>query len=234
MIGERTISMNRIFVTRLARVALAAVILATTSSLVPAAVQPVEASHNHGKIGCGTLVEGTITTSDYNDFWIFSGEADDQVTIRMTSTSGNLDSQVTLWLKDSNGSSYHLLKMAGTAGGNSDAVISNFTLPKTGTYAVGSRRFNGNQGTTTGSYKLTLTCSNDLSGGNSSNSCPKPGGSINWENMITAYNTHNRVETPDGDFWAFRANSGDRIQLWLKSDFFRILGCISMSQVGKD
>ena len=164
--------MNRKTVRRLVRASLAAVMVVTALSFVPKPAQLVEASPNNGNkyIKCGVPVYGKITTSDHYDFWRFNRKAGDKVNITMTRTSGNLDSMVVLWLKKDVSSGYKKMTLAGSAGGSSGAFISNFTLPKTGTYIIGAERVNTKGGTTTGNYKLTLTCSGSSSSSSSSSS----------------------------------------------------------------
>lgn len=219
--------MNRKTVIRLANLVLIAMIMAVPMLLVPEAVQPVEASSNQDNIRCGRTVYGQITTNGYYDNWYFDGNAGDKVTIRMKRTSGNLETMVRLWFYVS-GPGDQLLEWAGTAGGSGDAVISNFSLPKKGTYRINARRIGGEEGTTTGSYWLTLDCNtgsssgsessnSNSSGGISSNSCPQyGGGSTAWEGEIGA-STNDKVETLNGDLWVFEAEYGDRVQIDLST-----------------
>ncbi|MGD2048284.1 MAG: PPC domain-containing protein [Chloroflexota bacterium] len=174
---------------------------------------------------CGGTKTGVITDSDYYDYWYFTGTAGDKVSIGMSGTSGNLDSMIRLYYSTPSSDDFEWLKTAGSAGGNRGAAISNFTLPKTGTYSINPRRINGRDGTTTGTYRLAWTCSSSSSGASSSSGCPRRGGgATSWEGKIGAEN-NNRLTTDRGDLWVFEAAYGDSVEIKLKTpDFKPFLG----------
>jgi hypothetical protein len=91
-------------------------------------------------------IEGELTESELTAVYTFSGQAGDEVIIRMT--SDDFDSYLTL--SDESGFE---LTYNDDGGGNLNSLIGPFPLPETGTYTIEARSLGG---TDTGSYTLTL------------------------------------------------------------------------------
>jgi hypothetical protein len=97
-----------------------------------------------------TEITGVINNILPYENFIFQGKADDIVTIRMTATSGNLDSLLTLYQGDKQ------IVFDDDSGGNKNAAIIGFRLPEDGLYRIEASRFNREAGTTEGNYTLRL------------------------------------------------------------------------------
>lgn len=124
-------------------------------------VQPVLAQD--GWLEYGDSVTGYIDNENFEFNWEFSGNAGDIVDISMEGISGDLDTHLRLFNED-----FRLLEMDDDSGLNavSDALISNFELPYTGTYFIIASRYDQGSGTSSGDYRLTLTL---LSSGETNN-----------------------------------------------------------------
>ncbi|GAG17726.1 unnamed protein product, partial [marine sediment metagenome] len=101
-----------------------------------------------GEIGYGETVEGVLTGSAQHE-WVFDGEEGDTVNIAMNAVDEDLDCYLELygpdgmWLTDDDDS-----------GGNSNAEISKFELPLSGTYRIVARGYSDED---VGKYELILT-----------------------------------------------------------------------------
>lgn len=106
----------------------------------------------------GESLTGAITNDRYALFYQFEGDADDQVMIRVERLTDDLDPIVILRDADNN-------NLPG--GSNDDAdpdtrdSLLAYTLPATGEYVISVTRFGVRDGTTTGSFRLTLQRSNE-------------------------------------------------------------------------
>jgi len=97
-------------------------------------------------------VDGTISPDDFDDWFIFRGNAGDVITLRMAARSGDLDPF--LILTDFNG--YELAHNDDAASDTRDAAITDFTLPAEGTYLVRATRYGFANGPTAGDYRLVI------------------------------------------------------------------------------
>ncbi|HEX3054477.1 MAG TPA: PPC domain-containing protein [Aggregatilineaceae bacterium] len=101
----------------------------------------------------GQSVTGSITTTDAFRLYSFEGEQGDKVTIGLSASGGNLDTAVFLISPEGILVAYNDDVEAGT---NSDSVISNVSLPSTGTYLIVATHYGLRVGGTTGNYTLDL------------------------------------------------------------------------------
>ncbi len=92
------------------------------------------------------VVEGELTSDALTAYFSFSGQAGDEVIIRMT--SDDFDSYLTLSDEDGVELTYN-----DDGGGNLNSLIGPFELPETGSYTIEARSLGG---TSTGKYTLTL------------------------------------------------------------------------------
>ena len=104
-------------------------------------------------ISYGTSVTGKISADDDQDLYAFYARQGEVITVSMTRVDGNLDA----FLELLNASQEALL--SNDDGGNGqNALIDNYTIPRSGLYFVRARRFFGSSGNanTQGAYVLVL------------------------------------------------------------------------------
>lgn len=101
----------------------------------------------------GTLVYGDEMTATLDPGkrhnWLFEGDEGDVVTISMVALDESLDAYLELFSP-----SGERLTTDDDSGGNSNAMLSEFELPETGTYRILARGFGGSSA---GEYELALT-----------------------------------------------------------------------------
>lgn len=107
------------------------------------------------EIAYGETQRGSIDETTPSVTYRFRGRADTNIDISMQRTGGDLNCY--LYLLDETG---QLLFEDNDSGGNGDAQIA-YTLPSDGEYLVVATRLGQAQGTTSGSYVLTLTADAD-------------------------------------------------------------------------
>lgn len=103
----------------------------------------------------GDVATGTINDSNLDDRYVFTGNADDIVTIRMEATDGDLDTYVSIL--NENGVEIAFNDDDFGIGGSKDSAILSFKLPTNGTYTIVATRYGVYYGSTSGGYELTLT-----------------------------------------------------------------------------
>lgn len=144
-----------------------------TLNLVSDAVSPVLVGDSDPEIPAeyatlpqivyGEIVDGEISNAKFMDFYVFLGQAGDNVTIEMQ--SGNLDEpdglDPLLILLDSE--RIPLIENDDIVEGQERDSRITYTLPQTGYYAIVATRFEQAAGTSSGPYTLTLTGPDDLS-----------------------------------------------------------------------
>lgn len=156
------------------------IVLLIATPITALAVDPIE---------YGETVYGSISDSNWQEFWDFNGSSGDKITITMEATSGNLDPWLTLWKQDSNGDwSYPAMDNDSASG--KDARIT-YTLQAGGRYVIETTRYKDKSGSTAGSYALTLRLvsggsgSSGSSGGvGSSSSGYKGKPHDNWDDLV--------------------------------------------------
>lgn len=107
-----------------------------------------------GMLAYGSVVEGQITGAAWEVRYEFAATAGDIIEIRMERTSGSLDTL--LILLDPQGNQIAFNDDDPQSFGT-DSRIGNFRIPVTGTYTIVATRFQGQLGSTSGGYRLTLT-----------------------------------------------------------------------------
>ncbi|MEW6580658.1 MAG: PPC domain-containing protein [Chloroflexota bacterium] len=105
----------------------------------------------------GQTEAGEITADQYLRFYVFDGQAGDIVTIRITHTSGNLDSVLHLYQSVATGWIEIASNDDSPAGGTYEALLSNIVLPQTAKYLIAVSRYGLERETTTGTFTITLT-----------------------------------------------------------------------------
>lgn len=105
----------------------------------------------------GQTEAGEITADQYLRFYVFNGQAGDMVTIRLTHTSGNLDSVLHLYQSVADGWIEIASNDDSPAGGTYEALLSNIILPQTAKYLIAVSRYGLERETTTGTFTITLT-----------------------------------------------------------------------------
>lgn len=99
-------------------------------------------------------VEGEISDDEYAIYYCFEGLEDDEISITMRATDGDLD---TLVLITPDGDEILALNDdIDTDGGVTDSQLE-FTLPEDGAYLIVATRYDTEVGDTEGEYELTLT-----------------------------------------------------------------------------
>ncbi len=94
----------------------------------------------------GEPVTGTLDAENFAESYIFSASEGDTITLRATTTD---DLTLALLLTDPEGQTT-------SAAGEDSAILSNYTLPKDGTYVVTVLRGTGAEGDASGEYTLSL------------------------------------------------------------------------------
>ncbi len=99
----------------------------------------------------GEAVSGTLDDDVFREVYMFVGQADDIIAIRMDRLDGDLDPF--LLLTDEQG---NILAISDDNGTGTDALIASKRLPLDGRYFVIATRFGQEQGSTSGQYELLL------------------------------------------------------------------------------
>jgi hypothetical protein len=99
----------------------------------------------------GDSVQGTITNELFEQIYTFEGRANDEVTISMSATSGDLDPLLVLLNPDG-----EKLTENDDAGGSTNSRIERFRLRGDGVHTIIATRFEREDGDTTGDYELML------------------------------------------------------------------------------
>ena len=99
-----------------------------------------------------TPTQGTVTTANVGDWYLFEGRAGDAVTVRMIATSGDLDTFVIVTDKQG----VELARVDDNPDGGTDAVLADFVLPADGSYLVRATRYGFANGPSSGDYTLAL------------------------------------------------------------------------------
>lgn len=101
-----------------------------------------------------SIVKGEITNNTPSQNWVFEGAAGSYVTLRLQVLSGNLDPFV--YITDDT-SKTRILTSAATETEDTPSIrIANFKLPSDGTYTLTATRLGEQNGTSTGTYSLSL------------------------------------------------------------------------------
>lgn len=104
-------------------------------------------------ISYNQVVNGALDNITYAEVYCFNGQAGDQITIDLSATSGNLDTN--LILSDLTGDTVYASNDDIVSGNlNSQVVV---TLPTTGIYMITATRFDMETGTTSGGFTLALS-----------------------------------------------------------------------------
>jgi hypothetical protein len=103
-------------------------------------------------IAYGETHAGSISAESYSDLYLFQGRAGEIITITMTTAEGDLDPYVSL--VDATGAG---VAFSDDDGDGDNALLEGVRLPLNGVYYIIASRFGHVQGSTTGSYQLTLT-----------------------------------------------------------------------------
>lgn len=99
------------------------------------------------------VARNTIDGNNVFDVYTFQGAAGNVVDIRMTRTTGNLDTSLFLISP----SFFELTRNDDASADVRDSLIDNFTLPEDGLYIILATRFATVNGGTTGAYELSMT-----------------------------------------------------------------------------
>jgi len=144
------------------------IVLAALAALVMLAALPVPEVKADGDIACYRYVTGSISQSKTNDWWHFSGNRGETITLVMEKTSGDLDPLVMLYVHVG-GEWKVLVENDDISSLDNNARILNFTLPYSNdNYVIAATRFSGSN--STGSYKLTMGCVTIVDSGSGSSS----------------------------------------------------------------
>ena len=103
------------------------------------------------EINYGATLSGLIDDRNVSEEYVFLGSAGDVIRVRMERASGDLDALVTLYDSDRK-----QIAFDDDSGGDKNALIQSFTLPRDGMYILVASRYEQEQGTTSGAYLLTL------------------------------------------------------------------------------
>ncbi len=156
------------------------------TSVTLAGVTPTPAPPEILPVVYGDTVTGTLDDARYEGLYTFEGAAGDVVTIDLRRIEGDLDTS--LRLLDADGREVALNDDIG--GDSSDARIESLVLPEDGSYTIVATRFQGEFGSSSGTYELALTlvlAGSDLAG---------PGGApIAYGSTVRGLVDDSRLET---------------------------------------
>lgn len=183
----------------------------------------------------GDSSTGNITNSDYADFYCFNANAGEVVVIDLVATSGNLDTLIVV-------SDVDLTTMLGRDDDGGDGLNSHleFRAPETGIYLLSVTRFNIADGTSTGSYRVTIsgsgsgpapqatrtplpppTTAPSPDGGGErldpEELCPSSATVIDFEEVETFSNTGQITSDDFADFYCFIGYEGDVFEIDLQA-----------------
>jgi hypothetical protein len=130
---------------------------ATLPVFIPESTAPTLPTEFEGlpQIQYGDVVSGDVDAQAYYQAYVFRASAEDEIIITMENTGDNLDPMVLL-----------LDETLATIAQHDDISDENknarlaFTVPEDGFYAVLATRYNGETGTTSGSFTLSLSATN--------------------------------------------------------------------------
>ena len=152
------------------------------------------------ELAYGDTVSGRLDNRNPRETFIFEGLRGEYITIRLRSTSGNLDP--VLAVLDDRGA---ILIYRDDADGGADVTVNQIPLPRSTTYTLVIGRFGYNQGSTTGEYELNIE---RIGVSAESGSALRFGDTV--ANTIT--------ETEPQIFYSFRALRGDIVTLTMRRD----------------
>lgn len=118
-------------------------------------IETEESGIGNSAVGALPLMLGTTIEDEINDeqprrFFRFDAQTNDLLTFRMERLTGGLDSFLTL--RDASGTE---LVSNDDMEGSQNALIRRFLVPADGTYTLIATRFEGDDGTTSGRFRLT-------------------------------------------------------------------------------
>lgn len=151
----------------------------------------------------GERVEGTLTNTQFTQYYSFEAQENDLISVRMSRTTGALDSFVAIADAD-----FQELVSDDDSAGGQNAQIGQFMIPEDGTYYVIATRFDRDVGTTIGGYTLELV---DL--GNAFDEMPEAVTRIGYGSTITGAITATSLES----VYAFYGEKGDVITVSMVS-----------------
>lgn len=155
--------------------------------------------------GYGMAMNGSIDDSQVQQSFTFEGSAGDVVTIEMTADSGNLDTHVTLVAPDGT----TLTENDDIDLTNTNSRIADFTLPETGTYTIIASRYDGEDGTSSGTFILSVN--GTISENPPVNTPPVAEGSIAFDTPVTGSIT----EESFAQNYSFEGTEGDAVTIEL-------------------
>lgn len=127
----------------------------------PVSAQSENFCDSLGLINYGDTVTGNISDAEYFSGYCFDAEAGDIVTITLVATTGDLDTY--LIISDAFGDEIFAENDDVEEGNTNSAVV--FTVPDDGNYLIFVSRYDGEEGTTTGNFAVSIT-SEGSGGGN--------------------------------------------------------------------
>jgi hypothetical protein len=130
----------------------------STGATAPATIAPTSDAGGSQMtiIRYGETISGTITTQKFLNYYSFQGTAGEVITIGMTrAPDSQLDPLLYLYTYD--GQPQLLAANNDLVAGSPDAAIVRFKLPQSGRFLIVATRVGAAQGTTEGSYTLTLS-----------------------------------------------------------------------------
>ncbi len=99
----------------------------------------------------GATVSGLIEDGHSSEEYVFFGQQGDVIDLTMERVSGDLDALITLYDSDRK-----QIAFDDDSGGDQNAVIKGFILPRDGMFFLVAQRYEREQGITSGAYLLTL------------------------------------------------------------------------------
>lgn len=120
------------------------------------AMMPISAvSAQNDELTAGQAVTGAISNASYMNVWRYESAGNETISVSVEATSGDLDT--TLIVISANLDVLGVNDDIDPANDNFNSAIYNLTIPNADTIFVIVSRFNTQQGTSTGSYRLLLS-----------------------------------------------------------------------------
>ena len=179
-------------------------------------------------------VEGSITDTAPLVRYTFVASRDEGVVISMETTSGNLDPVLALYTPDGE----LIASNDDQAPGQRNALLA-LTLPAAGIYVIEAGRFDGGEVKTSGTFRLTLTRSNEATDEPGDPLAQPPNFGVTYTQVAYQDVGTGRIEGDQPLYFAFAGEQGDLVRLILSRTSGDLLPSLNLydsqrREIGRD